>query len=68
MPWTETAVVDQRAEFVLRALRSVEPFGELCREFGVSRKTGYKWKERFVQQGLDGLGVSRVDQSLVPTK
>ena len=50
MPWTETAVVDQRTEFVLRTLRGVEPFGELCREFGVSRKTGYKWKERFLQQ------------------
>jgi transposase InsO family protein len=56
MPWTETAVVDQRTEFVLRTLRNVEPFGELCREFGVSRKTGYKWRERFLQQGLDGLG------------
>lgn len=56
MPWTETAIVDQRTEFVLRTLRNVEPFGELCREFGISRKTGYKWKERFLQQGLDGLG------------
>ena len=62
MPWTETRLVDQRTEFVLRALRNIEPFGELCREFGVSRKTGYKWKERFFQQGLDGLG----DQSRRP--
>jgi transposase InsO family protein len=62
MPWTETRLVDQRTEFVLRALRNIESFGELCREFGVSRKTGYKWKERFFQQGLDGLG----DQSRRP--
>lgn len=62
MPWMETYVVDQRTEFVLRVLRNVEPFGELCREYGVSRKTGYKWKERFLQQGLTGLG----DQSRRP--
>jgi len=62
MPWTETDVVDQRTEFVLRALRNAEVFGDLCREFGISRKTGYKWKERFFQQGLEGLG----DQSRRP--
>jgi len=62
MPWTETNVVDQRTEFVLRALRNTEPFSELCGEFGIARKTGYKWKERFLQQGLDGLG----DQSRKP--
>ncbi len=55
MPWTETNVMDQRTEFVLRSLRNVESFGELCREYGISRKTGYKWKERFLQDGLQGL-------------
>jgi transposase len=55
MPWTETHVVDQRTEFVLRVLRNAERFGDLCREFGVSRKTGYKWKERFFRDGLPGL-------------
>jgi len=62
MPWTEIDVMDQRTEFVLRAVRNVESFGELCREFGISRKTGYKWKERFLQDGLSGLG----DQSRRP--
>lgn len=56
MPWQETDVMDQRTEFVLRVLRNVERFGDLCREFGVSRKTGYKWKARFLQEGLSGLG------------
>lgn len=55
MPWKETQVMDQRTEFMLRALRDAEPFGDLCREFGISRKTGYKWKQRFFEQGLDGL-------------
>ncbi|NJL18939.1 MAG: transposase [Bdellovibrionaceae bacterium] len=30
-------------------------FGQLCREYGISRKTGYKWRERFVAQGLTGM-------------
>ncbi len=55
MPWMETHVMDQRTEFVLRVLRNRERFGDLCREFGVSRKTGYKWKERFFRDGLSGL-------------
>lgn len=62
MPWQETNVVDKRTEFVLRALRDVERFGDVCREFGISRKTGYKWKQRFLEDGLAGLG----DQSRRP--
>jgi len=56
MPWQETGVVDQRKEFVLRVIGSGERFGDICEEFGISRKTGYKWKERFIQDGLGGLG------------
>ena len=64
MPWKETCVMNQRTEFVLRAMRNVEPFHELCREFGISRKTGYKWKQRFCEKGLDGLtNQSRKPQS-----
>jgi putative transposase len=55
MPWTETRIVDQRTEFVLRAIQQSQPFGELCREFGISRKTGYKWKERCLRQGLESM-------------
>jgi transposase InsO family protein len=41
-------------EFALKAL--VHPnFRELCREYGISAKTGYKWRARFVQSGLAGL-------------
>lgn len=55
MPWKETCVMDSKVEFVMRALQEGVPFNELCQEFGISRKTGYKWKERFLQQGLSGL-------------
>jgi transposase InsO family protein len=62
MPWKETCVVDLRTEFAMRALGEQISFSDLCREYGISRKTGYKWKERFVEQGLSGL----VDQSRRP--
>jgi transposase InsO family protein len=55
MPWKEKLVVDQRTEFVLRALHEQATFAELCEEYGISRKTGYKWKERFLQGGLPAL-------------
>ena len=40
----------------------IPTFCELCREFGISRKTGYKWKERFLHDGMSGLS----DQSRRP--
>jgi len=55
MPWKETGVMNERTEFVLRALSDLESFGGLCEEYGISRKTGYKWKQRFFERGLDGL-------------
>src|SRR5688572_13980825 len=55
MPWKEIDAMNQRVEFVLRALRT-ENFRELCREYGISAKTGYKWKERFLEYGLAGMG------------
>lgn len=64
MPWTEARVVDQRIEFALRVMRDAEPFEALCREYGISRKTGYKWKERFIQDGFNGLG----DRSRRPSR
>jgi transposase InsO family protein len=55
MPWKEMDAMNQRVEFVLRALRT-DNFRELCREYGISAKTGYKWKERFLEYGLAGVG------------
>jgi len=62
MPWREKSVMDQREEFVLRALSEEMSFSQLCKEYGISRKTGYKWKERFLNQGKSGL----YDQSRKP--
>lgn len=46
--------MNQRAEFVMRALKA-QNFRGLCKEYGISAKTGYKWLERFKQHGLTGL-------------
>src|SRR5258706_1803859 len=54
MPWKKSEPMEQRMEFALKALRS-ENFRALCQEYGISTKTGYKWRERFLREGLAGL-------------
>src|SRR6201993_3597738 len=54
MPWKERSVMDERMRFVVR-LKDGETMASLCREFGISRKTGYKIFERYEQCGLEGL-------------
>ncbi len=55
MPWKESDAVLLREEFVLKAMSPVVDFKALCKEYGVSRKTGYKWMMRFKQGGLPSL-------------
>ena len=54
MPWKERTVIDERMRFVIR-LKDGESMASLCREFGISRKTGYKIFERHQECGLEGL-------------
>jgi putative transposase len=54
MPWRKTEAMDQRMEFCLKALRGSN-FRQLCREHNISTKTGYKWRERFLERGYQGL-------------
>ena len=54
MPWKECKPMDERLKFVGRLL-SGEKMAPLCREFGISRVTGYKIFERYKECGLDGL-------------
>lgn len=51
MPWRTESVMDQRVEFVLRAKEGEEAVAELCREYGISRPTGYLWLNRYEQVG-----------------
>lgn len=54
MPWKESSVMDERLRFVARVLEG-EPMTEVCREFGISRKTGYKIYNRYKDTGLEAL-------------
>jgi transposase InsO family protein len=55
MPWKETDVMSLKKQFVTRAISGKEPIADLCQEFGISRKTGHKWRERFLAKGFAGL-------------
>ena len=55
MPWRSETVMDQRVAFVLRALGGEETMAALCREFEISRPTGYFWRQRYQQAGVMGL-------------
>src|SRR6266404_2232582 len=54
MPWKKTEPMEQRIEFAVKALESLN-FRALCQEYGISTKTGYKWKERLLREGLKGM-------------
>ncbi|MGH6794761.1 MAG: helix-turn-helix domain-containing protein [Methylocella sp.] len=54
MPWKVSSVMDERLRFVARLLEGEEMTG-LCREFGISRKTGYKIYGRYKELGLEAL-------------
>ncbi len=47
--------MNERLNFVIDAQRGFFPFAELCRRYGVSRKTGYKWLRRLEEEGPEGL-------------
>lgn len=48
-------VREQRVKFVVAASRREKPLHQLCREFGISRPTGYAWLGRYQQQGIEGI-------------
>jgi transposase InsO family protein len=54
VPWKATSPVDLRKEMIARLGRG-ERMSDLCREYGISRKTGDKFKARFERFGLEGL-------------
>ena len=54
MPWKESSVMEERLRFVARLLDG-EQMSHMCREFGISRKTGYKIYNRYKEHGLVAL-------------
>jgi len=55
MPWQECSQMTKRQEFVALVNCGEISMTELCKRFGISRKTGYKWRNRFAIDGEAGL-------------
>ncbi|MDP7604631.1 MAG: helix-turn-helix domain-containing protein, partial [Alphaproteobacteria bacterium] len=55
MPWKETYAMTERAKLMLELDTGEDTVSELCRCHGVSRKTVYKWRRRYLLEGLSGL-------------
>lgn len=55
MPWTETRVMDLKIQLISDWLRGEHGISDLARGYGVSRKTVYKWINRYQQEGAEGL-------------
>ena len=62
MVWKETCAVDERMKFVLAMESAEEAMAAVCRRFGISRRVGYKWLDRYREAGVGGL----VDRSRAP--
>ena len=62
MSWRGVTVMDQRVRFISEYLDGYFSLAEICRQFEISRKTGYKWIQRYESFGAEGLA----DQSRRP--
>ena len=62
MPWKEIRIVDQRLQFLSSYQKEEMSVADLCREYGISRPTGYRWINRYNETGPEGL----VDRSRRP--
>ena len=55
MPWKESRAVDQRLQFLAEYQTKETTIIDLCRQFGISRPTAYKWIKRYEELGSEGL-------------
>src|SRR3546814_11376549 len=62
MVWDKTCVMDKRMAFIVDYRSEDYCFAELCRRYGVSRRIGYKWRDRYEAEGPAGW----VDRSRAP--
>ena len=60
MPWQETLLMDQRVQFIADYQRDVFDVAELARRYGISRKTAYKWIDRYAAGDRPGSSIGRV--------
>ncbi len=62
MPWKESSEMDEKKNFIDEMLEKKMPFKHLCDKYGISEKTGHKWKTRYHEDGINGL----INQSKAP--
>lgn len=55
MAWRASRPMDERMKFMLMHAEGGWSMTDLCEMFGVSRKTGYKWRQRYEEHGMEGL-------------
>ena len=55
MPWKARSALEERKAFINEWRKQEVPFAELCRDFHISRQTGYKWLGRYEAEGESGL-------------
>lgn len=55
MPWSQRLPMDEKTQFIADYLRQTQDMTELCGHYGISRKTGYKWIARYLEEGPQGL-------------
>ena len=67
MPWKVCRPMDERLKFVARLLDG-EKMAGLCREFGISRKTGYKILGCYHDSGVEALTTARGGLTVRPTR
>lgn len=66
MPWREVCYMEERLRFIVAVLADEESMTERCEQFGISRKTGYKWLTRYLELGPAGLQDRSHAPRLVP--
>ena len=55
MPWKKVLPVEEKMAFIIKVKERALSFATICREFEVSRRTGYKWWRRYQESGMEGL-------------
>lgn len=55
MPWKESCAMDERVKFIAEHGSGLWTMTELCERYEISRKTGYKWLDRYLREGAAGL-------------
>ncbi|WP_423963224.1 helix-turn-helix domain-containing protein [Candidatus Binatus sp.] len=66
MPWREVCSMDERMRLMAALAAEEESVTELCADFGISRKTAYKWWARYVEYGRAGLRERSHAPAVVP--